>query len=92
MEILSADNADKDLVRNVDLYLQVPSIREYWIVDPRAGASRPRLIVHRRRGRRWQQPIEIAGGGVYTSRLLPEFQLKLLVRKRRRREFHLKER
>lgn len=84
-EVLSADNADKDLIRNLDLYLQVPSIREYWILDPRTSANRPSLTVHRRRGRRWQQPIAVAGGDVYTTRLLPEFQLDLIVRKRRRR-------
>jgi Uma2 family endonuclease len=83
-EILSEDTAGKDLVRNLGLYLRVPSIREYWIVDPRASASQPQLTVHRRRGRRWQQPIEIAGGGSYTTRLLPNFQLVLTVTKRRR--------
>jgi Uma2 family endonuclease len=35
VEVLSADTADKNLVRNRDLYVQVPSIREYWILDPR---------------------------------------------------------
>jgi Uma2 family endonuclease len=84
-EILSEDTADKDLVRNLDLYLQVPSIREYWIIDPRANANRPHLTVYRRRGRRWQQSIEVAGGDTYTTRLLPDFQLALTVTKRRRR-------
>jgi Uma2 family endonuclease len=83
VEILSEDTADKDLVRNLDLYLRVPSIREYWIVDPRANANRPSLTVHRRRGQRWQQPIEIVGGQTYTTRLLPGFQLTLTVTKRR---------
>ena len=84
-EIISADTADKDLVRNLALYLRVPSIREYWIVDPRASASRPHLTVYRRRGQRWQQPIEVAGGDPYTTRLLPDFELVLTVTKRRRR-------
>jgi Uma2 family endonuclease len=84
-EILSEDTADKDLVRNLDLYLQVPSIREYWIIDPRRDANRPALTVHRRRGRRWQQPIEIAGGGTYTTRLLPDFDLVMTVTKQRPR-------
>jgi Uma2 family endonuclease len=83
-EILSIDTADKDLVRNLDLYLQVPSIREYWILDPRRNGNRPSLTVHRRRGRRWQQPIDIAGGDSYVTRLLPDFQLVLKVTKRRR--------
>lgn len=76
-EILSEDNAEKDLVRNRGLYLRVPSIREYWIIDPRNNANRPSLIVHRRRGQRWQQAISIASGGIYTTRLLPDFALVL---------------
>jgi Uma2 family endonuclease len=75
IEVLSADSADKDLQRNVDLYLQVPSIREYWIVDPRLSADQPSMIVHRRRGQRWQNPIEIAAGETYSTRLLPDFSL-----------------
>jgi Uma2 family endonuclease len=85
-EILSEDTADKDLVRNLDLYLQVPSIREYWILDPRTDANHPGLTVYRRRGQRWQRPIEISGGDTYTTRLLPGFQLTLIVTKSRRRE------
>jgi Uma2 family endonuclease len=78
-EIISEDNAEKDLVRNLDLYLRVPSIREYWIIDPRGDADRPDLTVHRRRGQRWQQAIEIAGGDTYTTRLLPDFALTMEV-------------
>jgi Uma2 family endonuclease len=74
-EILSEDNADKDLVRNLALYLEVPSIREYWIIDPRRDADHPSLTVHRRRGRRWQNAIEVPAGATYTTRLLPGFQL-----------------
>jgi Uma2 family endonuclease len=80
IEILSEDTVAKDLVRNLALYLQVPSIREYWVVDPRDDADRPALIVHRRRGQRWQQAIDIAGGEVYTTRLLPDFALRMDVR------------
>jgi Uma2 family endonuclease len=79
-EILSEDTADKDLVRNRNLYLRVPSIREYWILDPRADADRPTLLVHRRRGARWQRPISVGGGGNYSTRLLPGFTLVLNVR------------
>jgi Uma2 family endonuclease len=79
-EVLSEDTADKDLVRNRDLYLQVPSIREYWILDPRADADRPSLTVYRRRGRRWQRPITVAGGDVYQTPLLPGFKLVLVAR------------
>lgn len=77
VEIISADTANKDLVRNRDLYLQVPSVREYWIFDPRQDADQPSMIVYRRRGQRWQKPIEIPSGGTYTTRLLPDFELRL---------------
>jgi Uma2 family endonuclease len=76
-EIVSEENPEKDLDRNVDLYVRVPSIREYWIFDPRTGADRPTLRVYRRRGRRWQRPIDVAPGETYTTRLLPDFELLL---------------
>jgi Uma2 family endonuclease len=74
-EIVSEDNADKDLIRNVELYLQVPSIREYWILEPRG--DQVRLLVHRRRGSRWQNVIELAEGETYTSRLFPGLAVML---------------
>jgi len=74
-EIVSEDDPDKDLVRNVELYELVPSIREYWILDPRPVASRPSLRVYRRRGRRWQKPIDVAFGETYVPRLMPDFAL-----------------
>lgn len=77
VEVVSVDDPDKDLVRNVALYEQVPSIREYWIVDPRTDARFPDLLVYRRRGQRWQRPNRIAGGGIYTTKLLPGFSLVL---------------
>jgi Uma2 family endonuclease len=80
VEVVSEDTADKDLVRNPPLYLRVPSIREYWILDPRADADRPSLLVYRRRGARWQRPLAVAGGRTYTTRLLPGFTLVLDVR------------
>jgi Uma2 family endonuclease len=74
-EILSPDDPDKDLVRNVDLYFQVPSIREYWFFDTRAeGADRPTLRVHRRWGGRWRI-LDVAFGETYTTKLLPGFEL-----------------
>ena len=74
-ETLSADNRNKDLVRNVELYLEVPSIREYWVFDPHEDANRPTLRVYRRRGRAWQRPIDVPFGATYTTRLLPGFSL-----------------
>jgi Uma2 family endonuclease len=77
VEIISEDTAGKDLERNLALYLQVPTIREYWIIDPREEShSRPSMTVYRR-GQRWQKPIEVPAGGTYTTRLLPGFVLNL---------------
>jgi Uma2 family endonuclease len=74
VEVLG-DDPQKDLVRNVELYLQVPSIREYWVFDTRReGAGRPHLIAHRRWGSRWRV-VEVAPGATYTTRLLPGFTL-----------------
>jgi Uma2 family endonuclease len=81
VEILSPDSAAKDLDRNLDVYLQVPSIREYWIIDPRIDSRRPSMIVYRRRGQRWQRPIHVEAGGTYDTKLLPGFTLVLDRRK-----------
>jgi Uma2 family endonuclease len=79
-EILSADAVDKDTVRNVELYLRVPSVREYWIIDGRVNARCPSMTVYRRRGRQWQRPIAVAAGDTYSTRLLPDFTLRLTPR------------
>ncbi len=73
-EVLSADDPNKDLVRNVELYFQVPSIKEYWILDNRADASRPTLTQRRRHGKRWVVR-EYAFGDTFTTKLLPGFEL-----------------
>jgi Uma2 family endonuclease len=80
IEILSEDTADKDLERNVELYVEISSIREYWLLDPRADADHPTLTVYRRRGQRWQRPIELSSGATYTTRWLPGFSLRVAPR------------
>lgn len=75
-EVLSLDDPDKDLVRNVDLYFQVPSIKEYWVLDTREDPDRPKLHVYRRHGRRWRI-IDLEYGDLYTTRLLPGFELRI---------------
>jgi Uma2 family endonuclease len=76
-EVLSEADPDKDLVRNVALYLEVPSIKEYWVLDAREDADEPRMTVYRRRrGRAWRR-IEVGPGERYTTRLLPGFELVL---------------
>jgi Uma2 family endonuclease len=75
VEVLSREDPEKDLVRNAELYLQVPSIREYWLFDTRSeGANRPTLRVHRRWGSRWRV-IDLTFGETYTTKLLPGFEL-----------------
>lgn len=78
-EVLSADDPDKDLIRNSDLYFRVPSIKEYWILDAREDADHPRLTLHRRYGKRWRI-VEVEPDSTYTTRLLPGFMLTLNVR------------
>jgi Uma2 family endonuclease len=75
VEVLLDSDPFKDLIRNVELYLQVPTIREYWILDGRDDPDQPKLIVHRRRGRGWLKPREIPYGGTYATPLLPSFEL-----------------
>jgi Uma2 family endonuclease len=75
-EVLSHDDPDKDLVRNVELYFQVPSIREYWLLDDREDPERPTMRVHRRHGQKWRI-IHVGPGETYTTRLLPGFELLL---------------
>ena len=74
VETLSPDSVDKDLVRNVELYRQVPSIKEYWILDNLADANRPSLRVYRRTAKRWRT-LDFACGETYATRLLPGFAL-----------------
>jgi Uma2 family endonuclease len=74
VEVISEEDPSKDLVRNPPLYLSVPSIKEYWVLDPRPDPYQPTLLVHRRRGKRWHL-IEVPSGGTYTTRLLPGFTL-----------------
>jgi Uma2 family endonuclease len=73
-EVLVDSDPHKDLVRKVDLYFEVPSVAEYWILDGRADPDRPTLIARRRWGRRWVVR-ETPFGDTYTTRILPGFDL-----------------
>jgi hypothetical protein len=61
-------------VRNVDLYHQVPSVEEYWIIDPGPDPNKPKPIVHQRQGKSWRIKKR-RFGKVYTTELLPGFEL-----------------
>lgn len=75
VEILDPDNPEKDTARNVEVYLEVPSVKEYWIVDMRAGEATPTLLVYRRHGKRWRSVIEVPFSETYSTKLLPGFEL-----------------
>ena len=76
VEVLHSDDPEKDLVRNVALYFEVPSVKEYWVIDAREDADRPTMLVYRRYGKRWRV-LPVAFGETYTTRLLPGFKLIL---------------
>jgi Uma2 family endonuclease len=73
-EVLSLGDPDKDLVRNVELCLQVPAIKEYWVVDTRDNPNYPTMHVYRRQGRKWHV-LEVGHGERYTTPVLPGFKL-----------------
>jgi Uma2 family endonuclease len=76
VEVLVEGEPYKDLERNVELYLQVPSIQEYWVLNGREGVRQVSLIAHRRYRGRWVVRT-YRPGRVFTSRLLPEFELEI---------------
>jgi Uma2 family endonuclease len=76
VEVLSEGTEAKDLDRNARLFFLVPSIREYWVVDPRPDPNAPTLVVHRRGRKRWR--IErVPFGATYRTPLLPGFELPI---------------
>jgi Uma2 family endonuclease len=75
VEVLTSDDPHKDTVRNVALYRQVPSIKEYWIIDAREDAARPTMTVYRKHRGRWREPLLLQPGDTYTTPLLPGFKL-----------------
>jgi Uma2 family endonuclease len=79
-EVLVDSDPNKDLVRNVDLYFQVPSIAEYWVLDGRENPDEPTLIVRRRGRKRWVLS-EIPYGEEYSPPTLPGFTLLIDPRK-----------
>ena len=74
VEVLSGEDDEKDLVRNVGLYLLVPSIQEYWVFDIRADPAHPTLRVHRLIASRWEIS-ELKPETGYATSLLPGFSL-----------------
>jgi Uma2 family endonuclease len=79
-EVLVEGDPEKDLTRNLELYLAVPSVREYWVLDGRDNPDEPTLIQHRRHGKRWVVR-SFPYGSTFTTKLLPGFSLLIDPRK-----------
>ncbi|HJZ57590.1 MAG TPA: Uma2 family endonuclease [Gemmataceae bacterium] len=79
-EVLVDGSPEKDLDRNLDLYLEQPSVREYWVLDGRDEPDEPTLIQHRRYGKRWVVR-NYAYGSTFATKLLPGFSLLIDPRK-----------
>ncbi len=74
VEVPSPEDPGKDFDRNVELYFEVPSIKENWVIDALEDPDHPTLQVYRRHGGKWRLG-QHAFGSVYTTRLLPGFFL-----------------
>ena len=73
VEVATGDEAaETDLDRNVELYLRVPSVQEYWAFDLREEL--PELIVHRRENDAWRV-LRFEPSDTYTTNLLPGYSL-----------------
>ncbi len=78
VEIISKRRARKDTARNRALYWQVPSVLEYWVIDPRKNIAGPRLIVHAREAGEpdWVE-YDLAFGETWESKNLPGLRVNL---------------
>jgi len=79
-EVLVEGDERKDLERNPELYFQVDSIKEYWVLDGRDDPNEPTLIQHRRYGKRWVVR-EYPYRSTFATKLLPGFTLVIDPRK-----------
>lgn len=78
IEVVSEDGYAKDYVRNVELYARVPTIREYWIVDPRKSPQKPAMAVFRRdEGDSDFKRHDIIAGGRYQCETWPGLNIDL---------------
>lgn len=75
-EVLRGTDIDKDLFRNVELYLRVPSIQEYWVFDIRDEPRRPKLWVYRRVRNDWDIQ-EFPPDTIYQTPQLPGLKLRV---------------
>ena len=80
-EVLVDGDIDKDLARNPQLYFQVPSIQEYWVVNGAEDPDEPSLIQYVRRGVKWAITTHHFGS-TFTPKVLPGFSMVIDPRRR----------
>ncbi|MDB5306455.1 MAG: hypothetical protein JWO38_657 [Gemmataceae bacterium] len=80
VEVLVEGDEHKDLERNPGLYFDVPTVKEYWVLDGRDDPNEPTLIQHQRYGKRWVVR-EYPYGSTFATKLLPGFALLVDPRK-----------
>ncbi len=74
VEVLVEGSIEKDLGRNLGLYLSVPSIQEYWVLDGSVNWREPSLIQYVRRGKKWAIRTHPFGSTIMTK-VLPGYAL-----------------
>jgi Uma2 family endonuclease len=72
VEVLSPSTRRRDQTRKLAVY-EKHAVPEYWIVDH----ERQRVLVHRRRGERYDPPEELVLPAVLSSPLLPGLEIPL---------------
>lgn len=76
VEVISGSRSTKDTVRNRAIYARVPSIQEYWIVDPRSETAPSMLALTRGGDDGWLEQ-DVPAGGTYRTPLLPGLVVEL---------------
>jgi Uma2 family endonuclease len=69
-EVMTEETRERDLVRNPEMFLQIPSIREYWVFDISRRCRNMTLSARRRSSSGWRIE-EVRGGEAYTTPHLP---------------------
>ena len=73
VEIISPQSVYRDTKEKFTEY-EAAGVREYWIIDPRAGREQAQFFVLNENGRYQEIPVE---DGVYHSTMLDGFWLKV---------------
>lgn len=66
IEVLSEETRDRDLGRKLQRYIELPSVREIWLVD----SGRRWVRLWRRAGDAWIVTLPLAGSARFTSEAL----------------------